>query len=167
MLESKGDPQIVQAIISSLRAWQACQPYEVIPQEYKNIVSLAITSQSHLGWDMLFFGVWDQHWCEAQQLYLSTINSTKSATLWLAKVQRKLWLIAWTMWEHRNKIYHDVHKSITPNKRIVAITEMIITESQIGLNTLSQSLSHLFVVGDTQTKLAWSIDMQVQWLTSV
>lgn len=85
--------------------------------------------------------------------------------LWFAKVQRKLWLIAWHMWEHRNNVHHDVHHSIHPCESVAIIGE-IIKESQTGLANLNQSLSHLFN-GTVQSRLIWTIEMKIQWLISV
>lgn len=46
-------------------------------------------------------------WSIAQQEYYKLIGSLKSGKRWMIALIKKLWLIAWDMWEHRNGILHE------------------------------------------------------------
>ncbi len=83
----------------------------------------------------------------------------------MAKLQRKIWLIAWSMWEQRNEIHHNIHNSYHPHE-VVAIGGEVIREFQDGLSHLPESLKHLFQ-GNIHSYLAWTTEMKLQWLISV
>ena len=69
------------------------------------------------------------------------------------------------MWDHRNKIFHDINHSIYPHES-VAIDGEIIQEMQFGIANLLMSQYYLFH-GLAQEKLRWNISMKIQCLTSV
>lgn len=165
MIDSRGDPNIATVIRSSLHSWRHRQPYPPAPSTSSAELLHAYQDQSQLGWYQLFLGVWSKSWVYAQQAYFIQINSQKSALLWMAKLQRKIWMIAWSMWEHRNDTHHNTHNSYHPHE-VVAIGGEVIREWQEGLSHLPQSLRHLFN-GNVHTVLAWTTEMKLQWLLSV
>jgi hypothetical protein len=52
------------------------------------------------------FGRWHQKWAAAQQSYLQFLHSKLSIRRWTAALIHKLYLTAWDLWEHRNRILH-------------------------------------------------------------
>jgi hypothetical protein len=46
-------------------------------------------------------------WREMQSAYYRLMNSRKSSKCWLIAVIRKVWMIAWDLWEHHNSILHE------------------------------------------------------------
>jgi|NOAtaT_6_FD_contig_81_301931_length_1652_multi_2_in_0_out_0_3 hypothetical protein len=70
-------------------------------------VSLAFDIQSDIGWNLLLEG-WIAYEREfLQSSHYALIGSRKSGRRWLIQVIKKLWLVSWDMWEHRNGILHD------------------------------------------------------------
>jgi hypothetical protein len=51
-------------------------------------------------------------WRLCQEQYLRFLNSQKSSTLWISRAQRRIWMIAWNMWSHRNNFLHNDRKTI-------------------------------------------------------
>ena len=44
---------------------------------------------------------------EAQQACYRTIKSLRTGKMWTAELVKKLWDIAWDLWEHRNGVLHE------------------------------------------------------------
>jgi hypothetical protein len=66
-----------------------------------------------------------------------------SPLVWMAKLQKQLWEVAWMMWETRNAHLHSdgtkIHKS-----EYNAINSEIIVEWTTGIGSLSSRFTHLF-----------------------
>ena len=58
-------------------------------------------------------------------------------------MQRRIWLIAWKLWEHRNKYLHETRKSIHPQD-VRNIHQEIEYEYSKGLDTLPNMYQTLF-----------------------
>ena len=83
----------------------------------------------------------------------------------MAKLQNKIWQIAWTMWDHRNKHLHEENNHIHESS-LAALNEQIEKELEIGLSTLPRRYERLFK--RTRDRLEKdNIDQNKQWLTSV
>ena len=54
--------------------------------------------------------MWLRDWSELQQQYYYAQSSRRSGKLWMSKVIRKLWKIAWQLWTHRNQALHDTEE---------------------------------------------------------
>ena len=54
--------------------------------------------------------MWLRDWSELQQQYYHTQSSRRSGKLWMSKIIRKLWKIAWQLWTHRNQALHDTEE---------------------------------------------------------
>ena len=62
-------------------------------------ISLATEQQNDIGWQAMAKGWTTEEWAVIQQEYYKLIG--------LVEIIKKLWLIAWDMWEHRNSILHN------------------------------------------------------------
>ena len=164
MINSRGHPHLVEVLCSSITSWRNNTPYAVIPRHYDARVLEAINDQHILGWGRLFYGIWSTFWISLQQEHFQSLGSMKSAEIWIATVQHKLWLLAFNMWDHRNKVLHNTRHSIFPHE-MVAIDSEIMQEMQLGNANLPQSQRYLFQ-GTAQEKLRWTISMKIQWLIS-
>ena len=99
--------------------------------------------QQHIGHLQFIEGFWSIKFNQCQKLHFKNINSTQSSQLLLSKVQRRIWKIAWALWEHRNNFLHDRNKSFHPQE-IKDVVNEITFEKQKGLDTLSNKFHTLF-----------------------
>jgi hypothetical protein len=68
----------------------------------------AIEVQDAMGWDAAFEGRWANNWVDIQNRHFKNNQLRRTGLRWLTAVIRKLWLIAWDLWEHRNGVQDEV-----------------------------------------------------------
>jgi len=96
--ETDTDPTIIQALTTGLQLWyQGAAPQTGSP---------ALIQQSLLGWDGIMDGWLGIEWRLQQEAYWNQWKRQKSSKCWTSKLIKKLWNIAWDMWDHRNGILH-------------------------------------------------------------
>jgi len=98
--EQMTHPALVTDLINGLQQWyeddnRQRQPLPTWQQEQRDI-----------GWESAFGGWLSLQWRSEQEQYWSQICSQKSSKRWMSELIRKLWDIAWDMWEHRNEVLH-------------------------------------------------------------
>jgi hypothetical protein len=165
MLDSKGQPELVEVICSSLSCWRNNIPYPYFTNNPMGKLQAAIIDQHRLGWHRILYGIWSTQWIPIQQQHLLAIGSKKSAFLWMTKIQKRIWEVMYALWEHRNQVLHEIHHSVHPHE-LTAINGEIIQEMILGPAHLPASERYLFHV-PTTSKLNWTIAMKIQWLVSV
>ncbi len=100
--ETDTDPAIIQALTTGLQLWyQGAAPQTGSP---------ALIQQSLLGWDGIMDGWLGIEWCLQQEAYWNQWKRRKSSKRWTSKLIKKLWNIAWDMWDHRNGILHHAER---------------------------------------------------------
>jgi hypothetical protein len=70
-----------------------------------------VQKQEKIGWNGILEGMLGVHWQECQEEYYIKISSKKHAMTWAQLVIRKLWNIAWELWQHRNQKEHADDKT--------------------------------------------------------
>jgi hypothetical protein len=104
------DPDIKHAILSHLKTWRHDQPQaSLTPFLLEN----TILKQSQIGWRRFFEGWLVQEWTDAQQAYYKISKSLRSGKRWTIELIKKLWDVAWDLWEHRNSILHEAQNVVT------------------------------------------------------
>jgi hypothetical protein len=99
-------PDIIVAVISGLNGWRN-NSQEGGDLEDKDVI-LAFTKQSQAGWKHFFEGRPCYQWAQIQSTYFrDALQSYQSGKRWLIELIKKMWNIAWDLWEHRNGILHD------------------------------------------------------------
>ena len=68
----------------------------------------AVEVQDAMGWDAAFEGRWATNWVEIQGRHFKNNQLQRTGLRWLTAVIRKVWLIAWALWEHRNGVQEEV-----------------------------------------------------------
>jgi hypothetical protein len=111
------DLDIQSAILHYLRTWKdnTSEPHDSTAE-----LDPLVTQQSLHGWRLFFEGWTDKGWEEAQQLYYSFLCSRRTGRRWVIALIKKMWQIAWDLWEHRNGILHEQQNAVSAN----AITEL-------------------------------------------
>jgi hypothetical protein len=98
LVKLQTDPSITTSFIKGLQTWQNGE------QQVSQL------EQDNIGWEGILEGCIGTHWKQQQALYYKRIQSKKGHDQWAVRVIRKLWMIAWNMWENRNKKEHEEDK---------------------------------------------------------
>jgi hypothetical protein len=98
------DPDIQHCIISYLHSWR----YNSTVDGLSHFPFTSYNeSQNKIGWHRFFEGWISLEWTRAQHAYYRTIKSLRNGKRWTISLIKKLWDIAWDLWQHRNGILHD------------------------------------------------------------
>lgn len=152
-------PAIRTTLINSLRTWSS--GYE--PQHLNGLVN----DQFDLGWHALVGGFWHHRWADLQQQHYQRRRQRNTGQVWLAKVIRLVWHIAWSIWDARNKRSHrDAIRR--------QYEDMDAIDTQIRQEFTRPSppqcplrYRHLFRNRDLTLILAMSNYQRRQWITAV
>ena len=98
------DPDIRQAILARLQRWRNGTDND-IPME--GSMQYALAQQADIGWGNLLEGWISSKWALEQQTSYDSIHSRRSGTRWASSLLRRIWMISWEMWDHRNSILHQ------------------------------------------------------------
>ena len=146
MLESQTDPDIQEAVIHSLNQWRyPSRSASPIPSSLK----VSMDQQNDIGWQSFLEGWIAMDWECVQQEYYDFLKSRKTGKRWIIALIKKLWLVAWDLWEHRNNILHTQTNAISKEK----------------LQTANRKLSKLFckyqaVLSSTIDKYLFEVPLQ-------
>ena len=97
--------------------------------------------------------------------YFLTTRTKRSAKLWVVQMQRRIWEIAWRLWQDRNETLHGDGNAIHSHE-MEAIRGAIQTEWDRGVEDLPACHSDLFR-GRLQQRLDATVHAQKMWLASV
>jgi hypothetical protein len=143
MINNQGHPKLIELIVLGLQSWHSSL---VLPLEYdilEPFLQIAYRKQRCIGWRSFIEGFWTTEWRICQTEYPSQYNSQKSCILWISRVQRKIWHIAWSMWDQPNEYLH--HKGETIHAfEMRALDSEINTEWDTGIDQLPLSYNYLF-----------------------
>jgi hypothetical protein len=104
MSQVQTDPDVQHAILSHLQSWRENNG-EPLPTNF--LLDEAVSSQERLGWQRFFEGWIAVEWSSAQQAYYTLMKSCRTGKRWVISLIKKLWDVAWDLWEHRNGIPHN------------------------------------------------------------
>ena len=108
-------PEIQTILIHYLQTWRSNSTPTYIPSN--STLQTALYQQKHIGHLQFIEGYWSRLFNTCLSTHLNNINNTQSSLLlFLSKTQRRIWQIAWALWEHRNKFLHDRNKSFHPKE---------------------------------------------------
>jgi hypothetical protein len=97
------DPRITKVIIDGLNGWRQGEE-----KRYNSRFSAeqAADYQTEMGWKHFFEGRLHKQWRVLQEQYFLQLAIQRSGKRWSGAIIKKLWDIAWDLWEHRNGILH-------------------------------------------------------------
>lgn len=95
------DPDIVNQLCYGIGQWRTSGLVNQQSPEDK-----LIRHQNLIGWNGVLEGCFSVEWEKAQQAYFKTKNSLRTGLKWQTSVCRRIWMIPWSMWQHRNDIEH-------------------------------------------------------------
>jgi hypothetical protein len=96
------DPDITTSILWNLNKWRDPISAGAPPTILDDIAE----QQDDIGWLNFFEGKLAMAWEETQQQYYILIKSRRTGKRWAISLIKKLWQIAWDLWDHRNGILH-------------------------------------------------------------
>jgi hypothetical protein len=99
MISTFSDPRLVDALCNGLLNWQK-QGHGPEHTEHAGLI------QDILGWQLALEGCMSKSCIETQSEYLHSIHSTKNPLRWLSAIIKKLWQIAWSLWDLHNSTEH-------------------------------------------------------------
>jgi hypothetical protein len=104
--DQETQPDIRRELINGMKAWSVGTVQRTFYQTPTNIKEVLL-HQDAIGWTNLLKGCMDVGWTEAQALYYKMIGSRRSGLWWTVAVIKKLWDVAWDLWEQRNGFLHN------------------------------------------------------------
>ena len=165
LIHSNCEPNMMEMICNSLSAWHDGCTIINRDQLGNDLIKKVAKEQERIGWHGMFNGFISSKWRQIQSLHFKNLQSTKSPILWMSRFQRRIWIIPWTQWEHRNLYLHQERK-LLPTE-IMALDSEITREWYQGLDSLSRSRhSHLFS-GNLQQCIRDTTHFKQLWLANV
>jgi hypothetical protein len=108
MTSVQTDPDIQDAIINYLDSWRN----DTTPPNPPPHIDDLLQAQTTLGWRMFFKGWIPVSWEETQQAYYNLVRSRRTGRRWTISLIKKLWDVAWDLWDHRNGILHHTENPL-------------------------------------------------------
>ena len=165
LVENDSHPVMADTIINNLKAWHSGSIYPATYHEDRNIRK-ALHRQDRIGWHQFVEGFIAKEWRKAQEVHLQNISSQKSPTLWMSRLQQRLWSIMKAMWDDRNHTLHGEGNAIHQHE-MTKINQEIMQEWQLNLDLLpANRYQHLFR-GTIQDRINDTIHQKQQWLCSI
>jgi hypothetical protein len=81
--------------------------------------------QEILGWQQLLEGCVSKSWLETKTTYLQSTKLQKNSLRWLSAIIKKLWQIAWNLWDLRNSAEHEHDNAELSDRLNTEITSLI------------------------------------------
>jgi hypothetical protein len=94
-------------------------------------------------------------------LYYNSIRSNRNGRRWLSSIIKRLWNIAWDLWEHRNGVAHDKTDGLTA----ALLQQEVQNEFQKGNASLPPEVQNL--MSSSKEALAWPSHYQRSWLIRI
>jgi hypothetical protein len=140
--EQETQPDLRRELINGLKSWSVGVQRRTFYQTPLHI-SQVLDSQDEIGWTNLLEGCFDKGWTEAQELYYRSIGSRRSGLRWTVAVIKKLWDVAWDLWEQRNGFLHDAEYQETLYN-MANVNAEIRFQFERGCAKLPQRVRYLF-----------------------
>jgi hypothetical protein len=158
--QNQTHPEFAGTIIKHLNAWRTNGTRPVI--NGLAWAKPAFEAQTNMGWKNFFEGFLAVEWQEVQALHFARIGSKKSTKRWASALIRKLWQVAWDLWEHRNGFVHEREAGLLSEQTNQAIQEEF-TKGTRDLDNISRAL---FREG-FRVLANKPLEIRVQWLKRV
>jgi hypothetical protein len=152
-------PAIIEAVVNGLNGWR--NNTDISQDRYyledKDVAS-AFHTQSQAGWKHFFEGRPSRQWAQIQTTYFrDSLRSQQTGKRWLIELIKKMWNIAWDLWEQRNGMVHDKETQVQNEALKQEVEQLWNTKERVRLPTrkgLPTSLEQL---------LRWPHDKQEHW----
>jgi hypothetical protein len=157
-------PDLRRELINGMKAWSVGTSRQTFYRTPPHIRQ-ALVHQDAIGWTNLLEGCMANGWTEAQDLYYRMIGSQCSGLRWTVAIIKKLWDVAWDLWEQRNGFLHDRAYQETLHN-MAGIDAEIRFQFRQGHTHLPKRVQYLFE-GNVEDLLNTSVLHRQQWLASI
>lgn len=96
-------PDLCQGLLSILCTWKDDIPWQPHPSDYPNVIHL-YECQRQAGLNAVIDGFLHLEWAAVQHNYYIWLHCCTIGFGWLLQVIRRLWEVAWDLWQHRNRV---------------------------------------------------------------
>ena len=158
------EPELITLIRQIILHWCNKKPIQLTVSN--SYAVQAFNCQNLIGrWKNFMEGFWSNKFVICQTHYFHSINSQKSPTLLMSKLQRKFLMISWHLWTQRNTYLHEIRHSIHPQEEEQLDNE-ITYEYKKGIDGLSSEYRTVF---NTSLNLIINrtIHNKVSWLFGI
>jgi hypothetical protein len=152
---------MTKLIINGLQMWRTGEDMAKLSTEIPWLKEV-ILQQNDCGWRNFFEGLLVIGWQKAISTYLARIGSSQSSKRWISALIRKMWQVAWDLWEHRNGYLHEAENNLISQQ----VNRDIELQYQLGYNTLDRETRMLFR-SDVRTVVQRPLEIRQQWLRRV
>lgn len=137
-------PEVASVILSRLRAWRTGEALLPIVTRFPGLQA-ALQAQDQIGWLPFFEGCLAHQWTSVQQHYLNYLGRRTTGLSWTSALIRRVWMIAWELWEHRNNAQHsgDSPHQRASAKLLKSLIQIEYRQGPRGLDRRDRSLFRL------------------------
>jgi hypothetical protein len=151
------DPVIVEQLILGLSQWQVNN----IPIRTEG--QMLLISQDIVGCVGILEGCLSREWGRAQERYFQQKASRRSGPTWLTHTIRRIWTIAWEMWQHRNAIEH--HNDVA--KENAELDQKITEEIEKGSDHTDDITPMLLQMAESESLSKYTREYKRSWLRGI
>jgi hypothetical protein len=157
-------PDILRIISARMSAWAyGTRSY---PQRSTHPrIQEALQDQDEIGWTNFLEGCVASEWTSVQDQYYKSISSRKSGRQWTIALIKKLFDVAWDLWEHCNGFAHGL-EHVEEHYEMHEVDDEIRYQFGMGPAGLPPQYHYLFS-GLCQDLLAKSISNRIRWANLV
>jgi hypothetical protein len=155
-------PELAEAITQGFSAWKAGQRR---PVQFFHLRGLntALSAQDKIGWKEAFEGRWHTSFAQVQNAYFRSLGFARTGRRWLISLIRKMWEIAWDLWEERNGIQEELREQRTREDAL----ERIDKAYAIGPAGLHPGSRRLFTSASLEERKTQTTQSLLSWLLRV
>ena len=165
LIEEETQPDMSRIIMARLTSWS--MDTSRYPQRTSNAEireALDIQDQG-IGWTSFFEGCIATEWTKIQEAYYKRIGSRKSGRRWTIELIKKLFNVAWDLWDHRNDV-NNAKKNQATLYNMKKVDPEIRSQFRRGSESMPQRYEYLFA-GSVEDLLKSSVQHRLSWIKSV
>ena len=154
-------PDLVEILCKRLSEWRNGEGLQ--PMVFSDpVLYRLLLKQDTIGWRSCIEGLLVREWAVVQASYFEMIGSRRSGKRWAVALIKKLWDTAWDMWDHRNRVVHDIESGV----HAIELRRAIREQFQLGSQGVTVQARRLFQ-GGVQKVLGYSIEAQEAWMRRI
>jgi hypothetical protein len=156
-------PELASAIKAGFNAWRAGARRPATNYSLRGL-NQALVEQDRIGWKAAFEGRWHTDFVCIQQAYFRALGFSRTGRRWLISLIKKLWEIAWDLWEERNGIQEALREQKVREDALVRVAQ-VYAIGPVGLHPGSRRLFTSVSLEqrntqNTQSLLSWLLRIE-------
>jgi hypothetical protein len=163
--ENNTCPDIKRLLLQILNQWRLGQVVQNITDIEFESCEGVFRAQKEIGWRQLMGGCLSFEWAKAQEDYFKWIGIRRTGERWVTELIKKLWDIAWDLWEDRNKALHNTSMEAILSG-VASLDKAINEEYQLGSAGLPKAVRDNFP-DDIEEVLKAPLIQKKSWFTLV